>query len=307
MSSDTLLYAGGDGYDFVVVDSASQAVVNRGKLGSSNNRRFALSPTDNLLAVGGLDAGTEMYNSESLQRTGVIPGSALAVSFSHDGTKLAVGKGSASPYDVRIYDAHTQELKHSLLGHTGCIWHVDFSPNDERIVSAGCSEITLIHDVASGAVVRLLKDDGTQRILTSIFLDDDRIATGRDQATMSVWDVHTGERLHSLNHAGGVYGLDVSPDRLHFASGSWGKRVIVWDAQSCTEVRSFQLSGSISALFFATNEIVVASVTNASLAFINISTGDVSTAEVKLNGSIYGLAGRKEHPTRVLHLPMLII
>lgn len=54
-----------------------------------------------------------------------------SLAFSPDGTRLLVGVGSR----VLVYDAKEGELLHSLKGHTGAVYCVDYSHDGERFAS----------------------------------------------------------------------------------------------------------------------------------------------------------------------------
>src|SRR5687768_15968691 len=70
-----------------------------------------------------------------------------------------------------------------------------------------------------------------------------RIAAGGDGYTVKVWDVQTGELLHTLpRHGGDVYAVAFSPDPAGrwIASGSEDSTVKIGDTRSWEMVRSFR-------------------------------------------------------------------
>ena len=67
--------------------------------------------------------------------------------------------------------------------------------------------------------------------------DGKRLATGSWDNTAKVWDVESGDEIHTLTgHNYIVYGVSFSPDGKYLATGSADKTAKVWDVESGDEI-----------------------------------------------------------------------
>jgi transducin (beta)-like 1 len=72
------------------------------------------------------------------------------------------------------------------------------------------------------------------------------LATASYDATIKLWDVEEGKCMHTLRaHSDPVYSVAFSPDGKYVASGSFDKRLHVWDAKRGTLVRTHDGGGGI--------------------------------------------------------------
>src|SRR5207249_1024668 len=63
--------------------------------------------------------------------------------------------------------------------------------------------------------------------------DGERIVSGSEDKTVTVWDAHTGQEIRTLKgHNGRVWSVVFSPDGKRILSGSDDTTVRVWDVQT---------------------------------------------------------------------------
>jgi WD40 repeat protein len=116
-----------------------------------------------------------------------VPGPFLNVAFSPDGRRLATGGENNT---VKIWDVPTGREMQTLTGHTGDVYTVAFSPDDEGrwIASAGEDSTVKLWDSRTGTVVRTFR--GHTGVVTSVaFTADGRLVSGSRDHTVKVWDL----------------------------------------------------------------------------------------------------------------------
>ncbi len=163
-------------------------------------------------------------------------GSISDIAYSPDGKLLAVGSGIG----IWLYDAHSGQELNLIVGHTGWVYSVVFSPNGETIASGSFDETIRLWDVQTGVEKQRLigHTDGVFSVAFSP--DGETLASGSFDETVRLWDVQTGvEKQRLIGHRGWVYSVVFSPDGQTLASGGVDEIVRLWDVQTGVEKQRF--------------------------------------------------------------------
>jgi WD40 repeat protein len=150
-----------------------------------------------------------------------------SVALSSDGSRIVSGSDDRT---VRIWDAASGTVQHTLEGHTYRVTSVAFSSDGLRIVSGSADETVRIWDAASGTVQHTMK--GHTEEVTSVAFSSDglRIVSGSDDRTVRIWDAASGTVQHTLEgHTYRVTSVAFSSDGLRIVSGSYDFTVRIWD------------------------------------------------------------------------------
>ncbi|GJE89906.1 WD40 repeat domain-containing protein [Phanerochaete sordida] len=136
------------------------------------------------------------------------------VSLSADGQLLAAATGKTIVV-WRLRDGLTiQRLERG--GRQGVIAHIDFSPDEQHIVSGAHDNDALVWDIKTGSVVHCLEGHEEPIISTVFSPDGTQIATC-SRNFLKLWDAPSGKLLHTITD---LPGLDRETDIIFSPDGS---------------------------------------------------------------------------------------
>jgi WD40 repeat protein len=114
--------------------------------------------------------------------------------------------------------------------------------------AAGLQGGVRLWDLENGKVIRSLRGHKHLALSVAFSPDGSQVATGGDQNdnSLRLWDQRTGRLLWVSATGGGVFGIAFSPDGKLMATGRSDGRLVLWDAATGKEVRSFVEAGARS-------------------------------------------------------------
>ena len=85
---------------------------------------------------------------------------------------------------------HTE--RHTLSGHRGDVYYVEFSPRGDLLASTGKDGLVRIWNTASWQLVRSIKASGTEVNVSAFSPDGKTLATVDDEGKLKLWEIATG-------------------------------------------------------------------------------------------------------------------
>jgi WD40 repeat protein len=200
------------------------------------------------------------------------------VAFSPDGKYIISASRDKS---LKLWEVSTGHQIRSFRGHRVEVLSVTFSP-DGRYVLSGSHVEAKLWDVATGREIRSFQEtefDQTPKIFSTAFSPDSRyVVTGGSQEWLSIWDVSTGEKVHTCKgHTWHVHSVAFSPDGRYIVSGSLDQTLRIWDVSTGREVRTLRgHTGAVNAVNFSQDgKYIVSGSSDGSIKFWKASRGEL--------------------------------
>lgn len=186
--------------DVRVCDPGSGRIIRSLPFGAT--RRLLYSPDGRwLAAVNEKEKAAAVFDAETGEKIASFEQAdeVMAVDFSRDGTRLAMGSRDAT---IVLWSLKDMQKLHTLRGHGGWIMDLAFSPDGQRLASASADETVRIWGVASGQTEFTLT--GHSDYVSSIAFNRDgtRLASTSRDRTVKIWDIASGELLLTLGRDG---------------------------------------------------------------------------------------------------------
>jgi WD40 repeat protein/serine/threonine protein kinase len=116
-----------------------------------------------------------------------------------------------------------------------------FTPNGQRVISAGSDGAIRVWDVATGRELHVLRGHTDSICAIDITRDGTRIASGSRDKTIRLWDAQSGVcRAVLRGHTDIVHAVSFRPDGRRLASAGWDSVLCVWDVETGAEVAALR-------------------------------------------------------------------
>jgi WD40 repeat protein len=186
------------------------------------------------------------------------PGAVVSLTFAPNGRTVA--SSSRRDNKVRVWEAATGKLLHTLEGHTRYVQSVAYAPDGKLLASASSDKTVRVWDSGTGKLIRAL--EGHQAIVVSVAFSPDGklLASGSEDQTVRLWDTTTGKLVRVLQgQQDSVPSLTFSPDGQTLATGTHEHKAHLWDIASGKLLRTFKARNEyVTSVAFAPDGKVLA-------------------------------------------------
>ncbi len=210
-------------------------------------RAVAISPMENLLAVGGLDGAIRLWDlevrnklatlrSDMHKRTG-HEGLVTTLVMSSDGALVASGHLDGA---IHVWSLDTGEEMKVKLGHDAAVGALAFSPDGKTLASGGQDSALKLWEVEAlrlGEARRRIHRQPSGISSLVYAREGAVIVTGHTNRLMRVQDAASGRLTSTLRgHEAGVSCLATSPEGNVIASGGQDRTVRLFDLEQRAQV-----------------------------------------------------------------------
>ncbi|HXX79450.1 MAG TPA: serine/threonine-protein kinase [Ktedonobacteraceae bacterium] len=235
---------------------------------SSDGARIATAGVDALVRVWDVDSNRLVITyrghvGDAVNTMAWSPEQQLLASAGNDGT-------------VHVWDAKGGQPVSIYRGHAGAVYGVAWSSDGEGIVSGGSDATVHVWESFTGRSTSLYRGQSARVLsvawnpvrqegmpVSSLELDSSssgrRVACGREDGMVQMWDTVTGREVVAYRHSAPVYVVAWSPDGKRFAFASDDKMVQVWDTTSNLKLFTFQHAAAVRVLAWSPDGKYIAS------------------------------------------------
>ena len=211
-----------------------------------------------------------------------------SVCFFHHSKRIASGDGEGN---LRISDVETQSIIVQVKPHTDAIWSIDVSHDDQLVFTASHDHTACVLR-STGEVLTVLRGHTHSVMAVLAFSDGIRCATASLDCTVRVWNIQTGECVHSQLFSNSILSLAGSECGRMFASGGRDHQVVLWDTQTLQQLWRLPVSDTVDSLaFIPRTNLLLVGVRSTGIEMIDCMNGQIIRRLCSIaDGCIYGLA-----------------
>ncbi len=116
----------------------------------------------------------------------------INVFFSNDLKIIAsIGGNRITRNEIYLWDIETKKLKHTLINHNNVIRSIDFSSNDNFLVSVGEDNLINLWNVLTGDLIATFTENNDKELTSVLFSHDDKfLITGSQDMSIKYWNVN---------------------------------------------------------------------------------------------------------------------
>ena len=235
---------------------------------------IAMNPSGTIVLLAEKENSLQAIEIATLEIISTIScgGDVRCVAWSADGKYIAAGLTFMRAGKVALIKPSAYWTAKPVESHTAGIVSVNFSPSSTLLVSTSDDRKAVIYMVGDDqlTILHVLKGH-TGGVLCSIFLDNDRVATGSEDSTIRVWSTATGKILRkTAEQTWGYRAFALSPDGNWLATGERNKFLRLYDAKTLRCINNIVCADEPCAISFLDNSTLIAVIRDSEVLIVDV-------------------------------------
>jgi WD40 repeat protein len=214
-----------DGLNYDYISYYDQNILNYISLKSN----VSISGDDQNFLIGKIDTSALLINIKTGRIKKRFTNSKISLTqcFSKNNKWLAIAGGDKM---IRVYDVSTNQLKYVLKGHGAIIFDLQFSSDNQTLISGSWDGSVLVWDFKNESVLKRIDITNASPYIVRYSPNDLYILSGDVVNHLDFWEVDTQDKFRSLvGHTQTISGIDFSDDNQLMATSSWDGHVKIWN------------------------------------------------------------------------------
>jgi WD40 repeat protein len=243
-------------------------------------------PNGSLLITGGKDCTVRVWDMSTGKQIRIFQGhqkrelgyGVTALAVRGDGRQVASGSDDGA---MRLWDLNAIDEHRALTEATDSLWTVAYSPDGQRLATAGSDRSIRVYNTETFKVETVLSA-GAKSPITSLafFPDSNRLAAAGGDRQVDVWDIAKSKRIKELaGHESAILAVAVADNGHWIVSGSADRTVRAFTLESDKPLWTWAGRSAVCAVAIQKGSRVVA-VGSADGTLVTLDTSGATPREV---------------------------
>lgn len=247
---------------------------------------LAIHPNNQEIVLGKVDSAAIVLDLKTGKKSKTLTEAHKAVfcqAYSHDGKYLAVAGGDRN---IRIYDAETYTLLHTLKGHRNLIFDLQFSEDANVLSSASWDGYIYTWNIEENTTTSYIETGKSAPYVLRYSPNNLYLLTGDLHKNVVFWEADTREQFRTLiGHTEPISGIEFSKNGEQVVTSSWDGKIKLWHTLTGMQLAKFNDKGApVYAVNFSPDQThIISGDGDRKIKFWNIKTGKLDT---QLSGHI---------------------
>ncbi len=225
-----------------------------------------------IVTAGGTLLLWDASSGDLLRRFGKSSSNFQCAKISPDGRRVVAG---GSDGVTLVWDLASGKEMERFEGHEGSVAAVAWSLDGSSLATAGTDGTARVWNAVTKTETRRLMVAGQQPLTSVALSPDGRFLVAGGYKAAYLWDLKSGDLIHTLGHRFQVLSVAFSPDGKHLITGAKWDPLRLFETSSGTELRRYQGLEFAESINFSADGRHVAFVSDNTVRVLRPESGEI--------------------------------